>query len=284
MATSDVLKVINRPEGVLETGLREFAQRNPRVLITGASGSIGKEIQLALTLFEIDFLATDIQELDVTDSQSIESQFGQYEPSHVLHLAADKHAPAGEDDPIRTISINIDGTKNIVEACSKYKSTLILSSTCKSCDPETVYGASKLIAERLVLNGGGRVARFFNVVETSDNVFELWAKVPHTEDLVVTPCYRYFITLEEAVSLVLRVLRLENNEQGNRFIFHPGEKQSMYDIAKRLYPDRRHLRFPPRRGDRLEEPLIANSEVASHVEGNLYSVTSPHDLAPTATR
>ena len=278
MSTIKTQLIINRPEGSLDFELAKFKKTAPRVLITGAGGSIGQEVQNKLKIMDVNHLVTDINELDVTNIESVNNVFGKYRPTHVLHLAADKHAPAGEEDPERTIAININGTQNIVNSGLSYQSQVILSSTCKACDPETVYGASKLIAERLVLNAGGRVARLFNVVETSGNVFEIWRDTGDTDDLVVTPCFRYFITLDEAVSLVLRVLTIQDNGRGGRYIFHPGEKQSMYEIAKRLYPERKHLRFPPRRGDRVEEPLTASCEEIKHVEGNLYSVHSPHDM------
>lgn len=234
------------------------------VWVTGADGSIGSALMGRLD----DALGTDL-EADVTDPKAVAAVVEDSGPFDVVfHCAGAKHAPQGETDPYQVAYTNIIGTKNIVDTGSP----VVLASTCKAADPETAYGASKLIAERMVLNAGGWVARFFNVPDSSGNVFEIWRDTPEDEPLEVSPCRRYFIDLDRAVDLMLRLPSLPSG----RYTVDPGQPVWMEDVARQLYPDRKIHHIPPRRGDRLIEPLHANSEQTEHYEG-LLRITSRHD-------
>lgn len=257
--------------------------RNDRIFVTGARGSLGLDLVEILRSSQIQVLGTDIEECDVTNLESVMENFESFVPTLIVHLAADKHAPQGELDPLSTFMINTIGTRNIIEAknrlTNKNECRIVLASTCKSCDPETVYGASKLISERLVLNDGGNVARFYNVIETAGNVFEIWRNLPNDEPLEVTPCTRYFIHKDEAVSLLIRVMALGKagvSERG-RFSFDPGPAIQMPNLARKLYPGRQIKEVHPRRGDRLKEPLHAQSEAITSFDDRLWKVHSPHD-------
>jgi FlaA1/EpsC-like NDP-sugar epimerase len=278
MNYGDIEKVLARSDSPMdfEQELSELKNENPRILITGAKGSLGKKISSIFEIFELTVSTTDIDNCDVTNFDQVSQAVKTFKPSHILHLAADKHAPAGELNPLKTISINVQGTLNILNAINPSQTKIILASTCKACDPETVYGASKLIAERLVLNSGGSVARFFNVVDTAENVFEIWARIPKTEVIPVTKCFRYFISSNEAVSLLIITL-IKSKHSPGRYIFDPGIPHFMPDVAQRLYPQRELKLVPPRRGDRLVEPLKANVEEISHLGSRLIQVQSTHD-------
>jgi hypothetical protein len=173
-----------------------------RVLVTGASGSIGSAVVDALRGVAIATYPSDIVgaywQLDVCDDDRVADAIKAIRPTHVLHLAGEKHAPEGELDPVKTTRTNIEGTVNVLRHAGGAR--VVTASTCKACDPETVYGASKLIAERMTLNAGGSVARFYNVVESSGNVFRLWESLPADEPLPVAPCERYFVSLADAVA------------------------------------------------------------------------------------
>ena len=190
----------------------------------------------------------------------------------------DKHAPEGELFPETTLRINTLGTLNVFSAAKIVGAKVIVASTCKSCDPETVYGSSKLIAERITLNNHGTVARFYNVVNTQGNVYEIWDNLPATADIQVADCYRYFMSADEARSLLIRCVALSVSSPG-RYIFQPGISHFMPDIAQRLYPNRKITHIPPRRGDRRVEPLSASSERLKIVADRLCKVYSPHDPA-----
>lgn len=272
-------KVLLRSEQPLqvESDLAELQKINARVLITGADGSLGKLVSQILQESGVTYLATDIDDCDVTDTLAVDRVIDSFVPTHILHLAADKHAPEGETDPENTFTINVQGTLNVIGAAKRIKAKVVLASTCKSCDPETVYGSSKLIAERITLNNSGAVARFFNVVDTSGNVFEIWDKqIALSNPIQVAGCTRYFISSSEAVSLLIKCLALVEKKPG-RYCFDPGTPHFMPDIAKRLFPGITVGDMPPRRGDRLVEPLKATSERITSLEGRLIHVHSPHD-------
>ena len=247
-----------------------------RVLITGGLGSLGQEVTKTFEAAGIDFLSTDVEDCDVTNRAQLFGRVEGYKPTHIMHLAADKHAPEGELYPEATFSINTVGTLNVFEAAAKVGAVVTLASTCKSCDPETVYGSSKLIAERITLNNGGTVARFYNVVNTAGNVYEIWGSQASDSKIEVADCNRYFISALEAQSLLIRCVALSSSSPG-RYIFEPGISHFMPDIAKRLYSSRELVHIPPRRGDRRVEPLKATSEKMIPVVERLMRVESPHD-------
>jgi FlaA1/EpsC-like NDP-sugar epimerase len=276
MEKSLIELILARPETPLNVDLDLKNLTDSRVLITGGRGSLGQEVASIFGNHSIDFLLTDIEECDVTNLDQVQSVFRSYKPTHVLHLAADKHAPEGELHPERTFAINTTGSMNVISTAKELNCLVTLASTCKSCDPETAYGASKLIAERITLNYGGTVARFYNVVNTAGNVFEIWNDLDENHEIQVAECYRFFISAAEATSLLIKSLSLSASMPG-RYIFDPGVSHFMPDIAARLYPNRSIGFIPPRRGDRRVEPQKAESEKMNVVEGRLIKVSSPHD-------
>jgi FlaA1/EpsC-like NDP-sugar epimerase len=257
-----------------------------RVLVTGASGSIGAALLAALRRVNIGYLATDLPGtgvlgMDVRDYDSVRENLDAYEPGLVFHLAAAKHAPEGEDDPWEVCETNVRGTRTVLNAAAQFGwPRVVLASTCKACDPETAYGASKLIAERMTLNAGGSVARFYNVRESSGNVFRIWEALPDGEPLPVTPCSRYFISIDDAVELLLWAAVLGPG----RFSVVPGEPEPMLLAAHRFAPGRAIRPIPPRRGDRIAEPLLGGREttLGPYAGGasRIVQVVSPHDVVP----
>ena len=253
---------------------------NKKILITGANGSIGNKLfEILGNNKKIDILATDItgsfEFLDITDIKNVVEVINSYDPDYIVNLAGAKHAPEGEHETSKTLMINTIGTKNLLDAKRK-KTKLILSSTCKSANPEIVYGATKLIAERMTLNAGGSVARFFNVVETSGNVFEIWNKIPKSKPIDVAPlCERHFISLSESVGLILFCMK---NESG-RYIVNSGPLVKIGDVADRLYPDRKKNIILPRRGDRLTEKFLSSAEsIESYfLDTEIIKVKNLHD-------
>jgi FlaA1/EpsC-like NDP-sugar epimerase len=235
------------------------------IVVTGAAGSIGQALLMALP----DAVGIDIDDWDITQPRlnEIESQ-----PDLVYHLAAAKDAPEGELDPEHVLRVNALGTANVLARWPNAR--VILASTCKACDPETAYGASKLIAERMVLNRGGSVARFHNVRQTRGNVFETWAAIPEGDPIPATSCTRYFIDIEDAVYLLAAVATLPPG----RYLFEPGQPWKMTDVARLLYPSRDIVFMPRRRGDRLDEPLVAAYETLEYTElPDVHRVGNLHD-------
>src|SRR5262245_18867419 len=214
--------------------------RNERILITGAAGSIGTAASRALDDGGLSSSATDLPDidgttpLDVRDLAAIEAALERDRPTLVLHLAGAKSAPAAETDVHNALEVNSWGTAGLVAAAGRAGVRVVTASTCKACDPETVYGATKLLAERLTIAAGGSVARFYNVVESSGNVFEAWRRLPPDEPLPVTPCSRFLITLDDALALLLWAAVLPPG----RYTIDPGEARTIAEVASELYPDR----------------------------------------------
>ena len=276
-------RILGRPERPLPLDEPLARLAGKRVLITGAQGSIGgaaaEILRGAAELIETDKHVGD-PALDVRVESDVKAVLEEVRPDVILHLAAAKSAPEGERDPMAALEINVIGTRNVLahapEGCH-----VVTASTCKSCEPETAYGASKLVAERVTLNAAGSVARFYNVVESSGNVFEIWDAVPSDRPLLVTPCRRYFISLAEAVSLVIWTAILPSARYG----FDPGNPREMRDVAVDLFPGRALQSVPPRRGDRIAEPLAARHEhVAQDVIHGLLRIVGAHDAVATDGR
>jgi FlaA1/EpsC-like NDP-sugar epimerase len=287
MNRSNVLPAHHNPEFVssalgrtpLPPDLDELFERlsGARVLITGAAGSIGEEVSRLLRGASIEVLETDRDDLDVRRARAVSAAMAAFRPTHVYHLAGAKHAPDGEVNPLEVMEVNAIGTANVVAAAGMLGARVVTTSTCKACDPETAYGASKLLAERLTLAQGQSVARFYNVVETSGNVFELWSALPEDIPLPVANCRRFFISLAEAAGLTLWTAIAPPG----RYTIDPGLPRSMGDVARALFPGRELEWVPARRGDRIEEPRHARSEQLQPVGQKLERVWSPHDDAAT---
>jgi FlaA1/EpsC-like NDP-sugar epimerase len=234
-------------------------------LVTGASGSVGKRLVDRLYPF---VAGVDIEEMDVTDPVRVREVVKRVMPEVIFHLAGAKHAFEGELDPAHAASVNIGGTQNVLREAAEIEAKVVFASTCKACDPETAYGASKLIAERLVLNAGGVVVRYFNIPESSGNVFRLWESLSADEPIPYTDCWRYFISMEQAIDLTVAAAEWPSG----RYMTNPGPPRKMRDVAAELYPGRELIEVPRRRGDRYREPLLAECETLVHTQ-----IHSPYD-------
>ena len=207
------------------------------VLVTGGGGSIGSELcrQIAqqkpkrLIIFDIyENNAYAIQqelrvlhpELDlvtligsVRDEARIESVFAEYRPQIVCHAAAHKHVPLMEDSPNEAIKNNVFGTLQTARAADRYGAeAFILISTDKAVNPTSVMGASKRICEMIVQVMGQSsktrfaAVRFGNVLGSNGSVIPLFlSQIKRGGPVTVThrDIIRYFMTISEAVSLVL---------------------------------------------------------------------------------
>lgn len=290
-----VLDVIGRDEA---PHLHELPGMG-RVLITGGEGSIGAALATRIggakrgdysgpapfpaVAVAKDVLLTDIKTMDVRDERNVMAQFLRFEPNLVIHLAASKHAPLGEEDPYEVVRTNVEGTQHVLDWAYRMGARVVVASTCKACDPETAYGASKLVAERMALNAGQMVVRYYNVVETSGNVFEIWRAAHEAKrEIEYTDCSRRFTTLNEALNLTLWVAGWA--DEGRYSLTHTVSRP-MRDIAVALYPKVDYggwlKSVRPRRGDRDEEPRHAACERMEEVKGCewISRVYNPHDPA-----
>jgi FlaA1/EpsC-like NDP-sugar epimerase len=243
------------------------------ILVTGAAGSVGSALGEQLSDAWLTDSAWHDYHLDVTDRGEVEHWVRSVKPSTIFHLAGAKHAPQGELDPAHVAAVNITGTLNVLRAAVLVGAKVVMASTCKACDPETAYGASKLIAERAVLNARGVVVRYFNIPESAGNVFRLWESLPLTDPIPWTDCWRFFVSMQESVELTIAA----SSYPSGRYAPKPGLARHMHDVAMDLYPDRRLVQVPLRRGDRYREPLHARCESVIDLRPDLMQIVSPHD-------
>jgi FlaA1/EpsC-like NDP-sugar epimerase len=237
-----------------------------RVLVSGAGGSIGRELcrQVARwgpsslillghgensifeTLVELEenFPSLPMHPViaDVRDLDRMNIVFDNHRPQVVFHTAAHKHVPLMEVNIEEAIVNNVLGTRNIVEvSLNSDVERLVMISTDKSIRPTSVYGATKRIAEMLVLDAAHRsgipfsVVRFGNVLGSRGSVIPLFKRqIARGGPITVThpDMRRYFMTIPEAVHLVLQAFAMGNG--GEVFVLNMGEQIRIVDLAEDL--------------------------------------------------
>ena len=215
-----------------------------RVLVTGSNGFLGQRVMRLLVERGHDPVGADLDHSVLSPSFAADCDAA-------IHLAAHKHAGMGEEHPAEVAELNIMGTKNVVRAVPK----VVLASTCKAAAPITAYGASKLIAERIVLNAGGTVVRLVNVLGSSGSVTEIWGQLPDDEPIPVTDTSRMFIEPDAAARMLVDALELPPGRYGAL-----GQERTLADLARELYPGRALRKVPLRVGDRPRERLTNDWE------------------------
>lgn len=240
--------------------------QNKVVLVTGGGGSIGSELcrQIAqhqpkqliiLDIYENNVyeiqneLVTKYPSLDlvvliasVRNTLRIEEIFKQYRPQIVYHAAAHKHVPLMEDSPNEAIKNNVFGTlKTAIAADKAGVQKFVLISTDKAVNPTNIMGASKRICEMIVQNLNRKskteyvAVRFGNVLGSNGSVVPLFKKqIEKGGPVTVThpDIIRYFMTIPEAVSLVLQAGAYAKG--GEIFVLDMGEPMKVLDLAKNM--------------------------------------------------
>ena len=292
-----------------------------RVLVTGAGGTIGSELsrQIAglgpksLVLFEryenaLWAVERSVAGLtpggtvysviaDVTDQQRVDEVLAEYRPQLILHAAAHKHVPLMELNPCEAIKNNVKGTRIVGEAAVRHRvEQFVLISSDKAVNPSSVMGATKRVAELLAMALAGRgptgfvVVRFGNVMGSNGSVIPLFLEQIRAGGPVTVThpdMRRYFMSIPEAVQLVLQAAAL--GENGALYVLDMGEEIRVVDMARNLIrlsgfiPDREiPIVFTGvRPGEKLSEELVASDETIelSRLEG-VRRVRSARELSP----
>jgi len=264
------------------------------VLITGAGGSIGSEIARQVAEFNparlllLDHDETHLHDvavilpgsseqllLDVSDRAAVFEAFLRHRPDVVFHAAAHKHVPVLESHPIEAVNVNVYGTENIVEAAAATGTKrFVLISSDKAVCPISVMGASKRVAEEVVLahapaGAAYSVVRFGNVLGSRGSVIPTFARqIAAGGPITVTDprMTRFFMSVEEAVQLVLQASVLSKG--GEIFMLEMGEPVRILDLAQRMIRLSGHeegteipVRMIGRRpGEKLHEELHSPDE------------------------
>ncbi len=291
----------------LKSSLSYLAKK--RVLITGAGGSIGSEISRQLlsggasrlylfghgenSIYQIYQELKRLQEGGVGEDAIIVPIIGELKDRHymhyimeqlkcdvVFHVAAYKHVPMMEDNPVAAIENNVFGTKNLLDACMSCNvKRFVLISTDKAVRPISVYGFSKMLDEKMVLHYAEKAkktgdssymfVRFGNVLGSRGSIFPLFvSQIKKGGPITITDkkMMRFFMTIPEACSLVLQTGGVGSN--GESYLLDMGEPVNIYETAIQLV---RYMGYTPekdipiqiigkRKGERLEEFLHSETE------------------------
>jgi FlaA1/EpsC-like NDP-sugar epimerase len=290
--------------------------RGKRVMVTGAGGSIGSELSRQLlsagvarlylfghgenSIYQIDSELRLLQEEGVGEKTSLvpvigdlrDADYMDYIMGHlradvVFHTAAYKHVPLMEENPVAAIENNVFGTENLIRAVINHDvKRFVHITTDKAVDPVSVYGASKLICEQLVMSAAVAAAdaavssnfmvvRFGNVLGSRGSIVPLFQKqIEKGGPVTIThpDMYRWFMTIPEACSLVLKAGGV--GENGKLYLLDMGEPVRIRDLAEQMI---RFYGFEPetdikieytglRPGERLDERLWSENEMPRETE------------------
>jgi len=274
------------------------------VLITGASGSIGAELCRQVLPFKphrllmLDNNETGLHDLlislqcpedaavativaDVTNQPRLETIFAMYRPEIVFHVAAYKHVPMMERHPDEAVRVNIHGTASVADLAGRYAvERFVFISTDKAVNPCSIMGATKRVGELLMMSNAARFAgnmrpslftavRFGNVLGSRGSVAPTFARqIDQGGPVTIThpEMTRYFISLSEAVSLIIQAAAL--TEGGDIFMLDMGQAIRIEDLAHKMIrlrglrpgEDIPIVYSGMRPGEKLHEELVASDE------------------------
>lgn len=288
------------------------------VMVTGGGGTIGSELcrQIAshkpkqLIVFDIYENSTyDIQlelkrkypELDlvvaigsIRNTNRLDWIFKTYHPEIIYHAAAHKHVPLMEDSPNEAIKNNVLGTWKIVRMADKYQvRRFVMISTDKAVNPTNIMGASKRICEMIIQTYNNRskteyvAVRFGNVLGSNGSVIPIFKKqIEEGGPVTVThpDIIRYFMTIPEAVSLVLQAGAYAKG--GEIFVLDMGEPVKILDLATNLILLSGHkpnedimIKFTGLRpGEKLYEEMLMEEEGLQDTENKLIHIGKPIEI------
>jgi FlaA1/EpsC-like NDP-sugar epimerase len=285
------------------------------ILVTGAGGSIGSELARQIDrlnpkkLYLLDRDESNLLDTyldlnnssyilaDIRDQVAISNILRSIKPEILVHAAALKHLNMLEKFPDEAIKTNIYGTNLLLEEASSIGiKTFINISTDKAADPISVLGKTKLISERLTAfyankfnNAGTKFVsvRFGNVFGSRGSVIQTFKKQidsGRTINITHPDVSRYFMTMEEAVYLVLRATT--EGESGDTLILKMGKPILIHDIAKKLIRSSgkavkvKYTGLKP--GEKLSETLVGTQEISfdTKIEGIFRVKTEP--ISPSA--
>ncbi len=292
--------------------------RNKTVLVTGGGGSIGSELcrQIAahqpkrLIIFDIyenstyeiqqellhryPALALTVLIGSVRNTARVEEVFKTYHPDIVYHAAAHKHVPLMEDSPKEAIKNNVFGTWKMAQAADKFGAAkFVLISTDKAVNPTNIMGASKRICEMIVQTYAKNsktcfvAVRFGNVLGSNGSVIPLFKKqIAQGGPVTVTSpdIIRYFMTIPEAVSLVLQAGAYAKG--GEIFVLDMGEPMKIDDLARNLIKlsglrvdeDIKIEYIGLRPGEKMYEELLLGEEGLKKTANKMIYVAKPITL------
>ena len=277
---------------------------NKVVLITGGTGSFGKKfikILLAekqpkkIIVFSRDELKQHEMRVAGYDHPSLRYFIGDVRDRErltralhgvniVVHAAALKQVPACEYNPMEAVKTNIIGTSNVLEAALDAGVSKVLAlSTDKAVSPANLYGGTKLVAEKLVIQSNNYAAgsgtryacvRYGNVVGSRGSVVPLFIKMRASGKITITDerMTRFWLSLEQGVHFVMTCI--EQMEGGEVFVPKIPSTKVM-DLARAIAPDAQIDIIGIRPGEKLHEDLLSEDEARNAVERETMFIIKP---------
>ena len=181
--------------------------------------------------------------------------------THVVHAAALKHVRTGEEFPQEAIKTNINGTQNVVNAAKAAGvERLVFLSTDKACQPVNTYGATKMVAERLVMSAGYNAVRYGNVIGSRGSVLHIFNEQEKDGEFTITDrrMTRFAVTFGYAIYLVDRAFE---SPPGTILVGKP-PSLSILDLALSFDPDAEVFETGIKPGEKLHEALLTPYEAA----------------------
>ena len=314
----DVLDLLGREPIEINNDQVFSMIRGKTILVTGGGGSIGSELcrQIArhqpkqLIIFDIyennayniqQELIMDHPELNLVtligscrNTHRISSVMQQYKPDMVFHAAAHKHVPLMEVSPNEAVKNNVLGTWKVVQAADKWKvKRFIMISTDKAVNPTNIMGATKRICEMIIQTYNRHsdtefvATRFGNVLGSNGSVIPLFKKqIAEGGPVTVThpDIIRYFMTIPEAVSLVLQAGAYAKG--GEIFVLDMGKPVKIVDLARNMIllsghkPDEdiKIVFTGLRPGEKLYEEMLMKEEGLQETPNKLIHIGKPIEM------
>src|ERR687894_144279 len=259
-----------------------------RVLITGASGSIGQELRRE------DFYDAEVFVGDVTIPERVSFVFERFRPQLVFHAAAYKHVPMMELQATEAVTNNVFGTLNVARAAGAYGAAKFINvSTDQAVNPVNVMGATKRLAEMLVKDTASEYpntvyasVRFGNVLGSRGSVVPTFSQqIEAGGPVIVTDARmtRYFMTLPEAVQLVLQAGAMADGY--GTYVLEMGRPVRITDLAKKMIeimgaPNAQIKFIGLRPGEKLKEELFEEGEERKQTEHPMVFQLVSENMSP----
>ncbi|MEG2575453.1 MAG: UDP-N-acetylglucosamine 4,6-dehydratase family protein, partial [Christensenella sp.] len=227
----------------------------------------------------------------VQDKERLEEVFSQFKPDIVFHAAAHKHVPLMEECPRQAVMNNVFGTYNVAKFARKYHAKkFVFISTDKAVNPTNIMGASKQLAEKVIISlnteGGTKFVcvRFGNVLGSNGSVLPIFQRqIEHGGPVTVThpDITRYFMTIPEAACLVLQAAEIAQG--GDVFILDMGEPVKIVELARNVIriagyiPDEEiKIEYTGLRpGEKLYEELLTAEENLTKTKNEKIFIAQP---------
>ena len=280
------------------------------VLVTGGTGSFGKRFVRTIldetdvrrvVIFSRDELKQyEMQQLypgerrlrffigDVRDRARLERAF--HGVDFVVHAAALKQVPAAEYNPFEAVKTNVHGAQNVIDAAiDTGVERVVALSTDKACSPINLYGATKLVSDKLFVNGNAyagaaktrfAVVRYGNVVGSRGSVVPYFRQLAASGVLPITDerMTRFWITLDQGVRFVLDSL---DRMRGGELYVPKIPSMRVVDLARAMAPEAELEVVGIRPGEKLHEEMISASDARSTLDlGDRYVIQPELDFWP----